>query len=177
MNFKKDVSCNLFCCLGKIFPPSNGADLTFIPGSTRKIVWSFTDDINSLSIRSWFFTPSDGGPKVGLARIFGDAGVQILNPSYEVAVEKPATLVLKNVNLTYNGTYQFLLAIAGTSDVVVYIAGKFFICVNWSLLLRERKKFLVSRLILIDWCTALPSILLCDLSLNLNHLFISVHTS
>ena len=91
-------------------------------------MWSFDDDIKSFSIRTWILTPSDGRPRVGLARIIGDGDVQLFTTSYEVAVEKPATLVLKNANLTYNGTYQFSLSPgASPSEVVVYIAGKFLI--------------------------------------------------
>ena len=98
--------------------------MTFIPGSTAKIVWSFTDDIESFSNRLWIFTPSDGRRRVGLAKIDGDGDVQMLTTSYQVAVEKPATLVLKNVNQTYDGTYRFSLSTDGSSEVVVYIAGK-----------------------------------------------------
>ena len=117
-------SC-LLLCEGKIFPPSNGTGVTIIPGSTEKIVWSFDDDIKSFTIRTWTFTPSDGRPQVGLARIQGDGDVQILNTSYEFAVEKPATLLLENVNLTYNGTYEFsLLPGPRPSEVMVYIAEK-----------------------------------------------------
>ena len=114
----------LFLFEGAVFPPSNGNRATFTPGSTDKIVWNFTDDIKSFSYRGWTFTPSDGRPEVGLAKIDGDGDVQILTNSYEVAVEKPATLVLKNVNLTHNGTYQFILSSVGLSKVVVFIAVK-----------------------------------------------------
>ena len=116
-------SC-LFLCEGAVVPQSNGASMTLIPGSTEKIVWSFTHDIKSYSYRLWLFIPSDGQPEVGLAKINGDGEVNILTTSYEVAVEKPATLVLKNVNLTCNGTYQFSLSGASPSEVVVYIAVK-----------------------------------------------------
>ena len=112
----------MFCCLGAVFSASNKTNVTFISGNTGKIVWSFTDEIKSFSYQIWTFTPSDGQPQVGLARINGDGNVEILTTSYEVAVEKPATLVLKNVNLTYDGTYRFSLSPqAGTSDVFVYI--------------------------------------------------------
>ena len=101
--------------------------MTFISGSTGRIMWSFDDDIKWYSTRTWTFTPTDGQPLVGLARISGDRAVQLFTTSYEFAVEKPATLVLKNVNLTYDGTYQFSLSQdAGASEVIVYIAGKFF---------------------------------------------------
>ena len=88
-------------------------------------MWSITDDIETFSVRSWTFKPSDGRRRVGLARIIGDDDVQILTTAYEVAVEKPATLILKNVNLTYDGTYLFSLSTDGSAEVVVYIAGKF----------------------------------------------------
>ena len=128
LEFKKIVGYNFFCCLGAVFIASNGINVTFIPGSTEKIVWSFTDDIKSFSLRLWTFTPSDGRLQVGLARIIGDGNVHIFTISYEVAVEKPATLVLKNVNLTYDGTYEFSLSPSGgsSSQVFVYIAGNFF---------------------------------------------------
>ena len=100
--------------------------MTFTPGSTEKLVWSFTDDIKSFSFRLWTFTPSDGRPEVGLAEIKGHGDVKILTTSYKVAVEKPATLVLKNVSVTFDGTYRFSLSPhANPSDVFVYIAGKF----------------------------------------------------
>ena len=113
---------------GAVFPPSNRTNLTFIPGTTDKIVWSFTDDLTRFSTRTWTFTPSDGRPQVNLAIIIGDGNVQRLALPYEFAVEKPATLVLKNVNLTYDGTYKFSLSPGGSSfDVFVYIAGKLLI--------------------------------------------------
>ena len=100
--------------------------MILLPGSTARIVWSFTDALKRYSTRTWTFTPSDGQPEVGLAKIIGDGDVEILTTSYQVAIEKPATLVLKNVNLTYNGTYRFSLSPhAGPSDIVVFIAGKF----------------------------------------------------
>ena len=89
------------------------------------MVRSFTHDIKSFSYRIWIFTPSDGRRRVGLAKINGHGDVQILSTSYEVAVEKPATLVLKNVNLTYYGTFQFSLSPdASSAEVVVYISVK-----------------------------------------------------
>ena len=112
-------------CLGKIFPPIDGTSLTVVPGSTGRIMWSFDDKIRSFIYRLWAFTPSNGQPQARLAIIFGDGDVQILTTSYEVAIEKPATLVLKNVNLTYNGTYKFFLSSrARPSEIILYIAGK-----------------------------------------------------
>ena len=81
--------------------------MTLTPGSMEKITWSFTDDKKGFSHRHLIFTTSGGRRRVGLAKIVGDGVPQILTTSSEVAVEKPATLVLKNVNLTYDGTYDF----------------------------------------------------------------------
>ena len=101
--------------------------MTFIPGSTEEIAWNFTDDITKLSRRIWIFTPSDGRQQVGLARFEGDGNVEILTTSCDITAEKPATLVLKNVNLTYNGTYEFSLSPngGGSFKVIVYIAGNY----------------------------------------------------
>ena len=118
----------MFCCLGAVFPPSNRTNLTFIPGSTEKLEWSLTDDITNFTTRTWTFIPSKRRLRVNVARIIGDGDVQLFTDSYEVAVEKPATLVLKNVDLTYDGTWEFSLSPgASPSEVVVYIAGKFLI--------------------------------------------------
>ena len=101
--------------------------MTVTPGSTGRIVWSFDDKIQSFTSRLWTMVSNDGQRAVGLAKISSDGDVQILTSLYDVTVEKPGTLVLKNVNLTYNGTYQFSLAPGGHSAVLVYIAGKFLI--------------------------------------------------
>lgn len=63
-----------------------------------------------------------------LARIIHDGPSQIRTKLYEVAIEKPATLVLKNVNGSYDGTYQFTLVTfhIDISEVVVFIAGTTF---------------------------------------------------
>ena len=119
--------------------------MTFIPGSTNKIMWSFDNDITEFSSRTWTFTPSDGGSQVGLAIIIGHGDVAKSTTLYDVAVEKPATLVLKNVNLTYNGTYQFSLSPgASASEVVVYIAGKLLIMCKLELFTPIKKKSVFS---------------------------------
>ena len=44
---------------------------------------------------------------------------------FDVDVEKPATLILKNVNSTYNGTYTFEITPGSHFlDVDVFIVGK-----------------------------------------------------
>ena len=92
------------------------------------MVWSLYD-VKRFHFRTWIFKPSDGRSQVDVARIIDDGDAEILTSLYDVAVEKPATLVLKNVNLTYNGTYEFSLVAGGSSSVVIYIAGKLlFMC-------------------------------------------------
>ena len=138
--------------LGKITSPPDGTRLTFLPGSTEKIQWTFDDDISlrrrgELSVdRSWYFTSSDGSQRERLATIYFDGEPGILNSSLPgVAIEKPATLVLKNIDLRNNGTYRFQLRnyfrftrlwysrrterhkfrhINEENEVVVYVAGK-----------------------------------------------------
>ena len=94
------------------------------------IKWSFTDDVSQVSSRKWYFTSSDGSfVNTRLARIIDDKALQIDNSGLSgVSIVKPATLFLKNVNQTYDGTYRFDLSGrggSGSSRVVVFIASKF----------------------------------------------------
>ena len=76
---------------------------------------------------AWSFTSSGGNKTELLAQISGENGDVIDTKLYEVDVIKPATLVLKNVNESYDGTYVFtaITAKTGISQVTVFIAGKF----------------------------------------------------
>ena len=104
--------------------------MTVLPRSTVNITWSFNNDISQVSLREWYFTSSDGSfVTERLARIFDDENPRI-DPSglSGVSIVKPATLLLKNVNQTYNGTYRFDLSArggSGSSQVVLIIASKF----------------------------------------------------
>ena len=103
--------------------------MTLLNESMAKIEWSIEPSLSNSSIvfRSWSFISSDGTAAL-LARIGSDNKVVINTKLYEVDIEKPATLVLKNVNGSYNGTYQFTLtttAGVSASEVVVFVAGKF----------------------------------------------------
>jgi hypothetical protein len=118
------------CCLGQITSPLDGTNFTFLPGSTAKIQWKFDNNINTVQSRIWYFTGSDGSKSVVIARIFLDRVPEEIpnNTLPGVTIEKPATLVLNNVDKRYNGKYRFhLLAIGVGGDfrVVVFIAGKF----------------------------------------------------
>ena len=78
-----------------------------------------------IRLRAWFFTSSDGkfSDKL-LAEISRDNDPVIETQKLDVDVEKPATLILNNVDMTYNGTYTFYLTPVGVSTVNVFIAGK-----------------------------------------------------
>ena len=98
-------------------------------GSTQTLNWTFNDPISQVNFRQWTFTGSDGSSAEQLATITAD-GDPVLSTTSSLlfAIEKPGALVLKSINVTYNGTYQFhLVAIGGgvISNVIVFIAGKF----------------------------------------------------
>ena len=104
--------------------------MTVLPGSTANIEWLFFDDVSQVISRTWYFTSSDGSfVNQRLASIFLDEDPRIDNSGLSgVSIVKPATLFLKNVNQTYNGTYRFDLSGrggSGSSRVVVFIASKF----------------------------------------------------
>ena len=92
------------------------------------ITWSFNDELTKVGFRVWYFTSSDGsfnGEELG--RIVSDGEFQPFPIGLSgVSIKKPATLLLKNVNQTYDGTYRFDLTapVGGRSEVVVYIASK-----------------------------------------------------
>ncbi len=106
--------------------------ITLLPGSTGKINWSYDADTSLLQLRKWNFKSGDGSRSGQLAVIYKDDEPDQLNTSLlpRFEIEKPATLVLKNVDYTYNGTYTFSLQTKSSfqnerSAVVVYIASKF----------------------------------------------------
>ena len=112
-------------CSGHVNPPTNGTKLTFCPGMTAKIDWSY-DNTSRARIRSWFFKSSDGLRKGELIKIDDNDLITIMNtliPMFQI--QQPATLILLNVSETYNGTYIFTLEPGTyTSEVTVHIAGK-----------------------------------------------------
>ena len=100
------------------------------PGSTVNITWSFKNDSSQVIARGWYFTRSDSSINWKLlASIFRDGQPEIENSGLSgISLVKPSTLLLENVNQTYDGTYRFVLSAhvgSGTSDVVVFVASKF----------------------------------------------------
>ena len=112
--------------------------MMFLPGSTAKLQWTYNcSEFCDLYWRyryrrrlDWYFTSSDGGQTERLAgsRIYRDSKPVIYNSSLpDVCVQKPATLILKNVDLRYNGTYLFQLDGLfhySRAQILVFIAGK-----------------------------------------------------
>ena len=127
----------LSCCLGGIVSPPEGTIYTFLSGSTGNLTWIFDDEISTLVLRAWYFTRVGGSTQELLATIHDD-NVPKIRPSDLSGVEivKPATLVLRHVNQSYDGKYRF--RIIGSSnqdvDIRVFIASKFFKRVNMGLL-------------------------------------------
>ena len=105
--------------------PARGDTLYFLKGSTARIEWSYTG-ITTLTGRLWTFTSIDMRfNKKLLAYIYEKAKPEIETQELDVDVEEPATLVLKNVNSTYNGTYSFEITPGRYfSEVDVFILGK-----------------------------------------------------
>ena len=124
------------CFVGQVEPPPNGNNLIFAPGSNARIAWTFhVMQGQQLSRRTWYFTSTDGTfTTKTIADIDGTEDPKILNSGLiGVTIEENATLVLKNVNRTYDGKYQFILvagASTGSSTVTVTIVGKSYVSKN-----------------------------------------------
>ena len=99
-----------------------------------KIDWSYVGDINNVLLRNWTFQSSDGSRTGKLAAMAFNLDPVKKNfsliPRTRFEIEKPATLVLKNVNQNFNGKYTFKLYTRSpnskrySSEVVVFIASK-----------------------------------------------------
>ena len=104
--------------------------MTISSGSTARILWTFDDNIQSFTRRYWSFTPRNSTWTV-LAYITGNGPVVPLTSLYDFEVQKPATLILKNVNETYNGAHKFALVPStglGEHEVTVFVQVNFVIC-------------------------------------------------
>ena len=125
------MSKNLLYCSGQIKPPTKGTTLTFLPGSTGKIDWSYTGSKSDIQLRIWFFNSSDGSRSGQLTAIFENRGSGTKNTTFisKFNIEEPAALILVDVDETYNGMFTFILYKKSAvqpdlSEVTVYIAGK-----------------------------------------------------
>ena len=117
----------MFCCSCIVFPVPG--DYTFVvpQGKDARINWKLNEQVSDLITRVWCFRSSDGGISEVLAFIIRDGQPNIENGSLPgVEIEKPATLVLKNVSMRYNGVYSFRISgnVDGTFLVTLFVAGK-----------------------------------------------------
>ena len=110
-----------------ITSPPEKTKYTFLPGRTAKITWKY-DDVTGVEYRSWTLKKYSNGPAKALASISNNETAQKRTTLYDFGIQKPATLLLRNVNQSYNGIYSFTLAVLGVPEarsVTVFIASKF----------------------------------------------------
>ena len=107
--------------------------MIFLKEPTVRIKWSLDFVLSTNINRTWSFKSSASGKDEILGEISRAGDITIVTRLYEVEIEKPATLVLKNVNGSYNGTYKFTLYPGlhdpSISEVVVFVAGKFLLII------------------------------------------------
>jgi hypothetical protein len=96
-----------------------------------KIDWSDVGDISKVQLRVWYFNTSESSQLRQLTARYLDRDPQPKNTSLipRFEIEKPATLVLKNVDQS-SGMYIFFLRTKFPSQlylskVVIIIASKF----------------------------------------------------
>lgn len=112
---------------GEITEPPDGSRKVAVQGKDFTIKWKFSDPVSDGMIRQWYF--KNASTSFSLCRIRDDDdNLDFKTDKLEFEITKPASLVLKNVDLHYNGTYTFALlpASGGTfiSTVLVFVAGK-----------------------------------------------------
>ena len=116
--------CFLCCLGGNILP--GVSKLILLPGSTGNLSWS---KISSRTRRTWYFMRSGGKTTEKLAEINFDDKIRIRQSSLSgIEVVNPATLLLKNVNQSYNGMYRLITTgkFLEINHVLVFIASKFY---------------------------------------------------
>lgn len=118
-----------FSFIGQIDLPPGGDKLILSAGSNGTIAW-FTRDPDNVDYRSWSFTKSSGNKSRSVASSGAQgANVKYGNSGLDVRIQQPDTLVLINVNQSYDGLYRLniISSVSGghTSDVTVYITSKF----------------------------------------------------
>lgn len=143
LNFKEKYKILTFVGQIKKPWPLDGDKLIFLPGSTVKIKWKFqVSDISDVRFRYWYFTSSNGRFKEDLAEAIKNNNPVILTTRLTgVSIEEQATLVLKNVNESYDGVYKFILtasSASGSSEVRLIIAGAFFILLHLHFILSNK---------------------------------------
>ncbi|XP_046857382.1 uncharacterized protein LOC124450780 [Xenia sp. Carnegie-2017] len=107
-------------CKAELIAPSDR--LVFAPGEDGRIVWTYSGDINQIFFQGLTFT----GASTSLVVVSRGKVVDRVSNGLDFQFVLPLTLILKNVNQTYNGTYTMEVSLAsGTlppSPVHVFIA-------------------------------------------------------
>jgi hypothetical protein len=102
--------------------------IVVLPGSTERVKWTFVGNPARASLL-WYFVRRGGSKIEELAIKFRTDDLLIPNSSLPgVAIETPATLVLKNINERYNGKYWFSVQVYSRVDdaeVEVFVLGTF----------------------------------------------------
>ena len=128
VHFYKKLS--YFLLLAEIFLPPFGNLIYIANGSNVNLPWTYDFGAKIIVQRVWAFSKTGKSSDLkALATIIVDRKPDITNTTLNnVNITKPATLVLKNVNLDNNGTYRFTVALGGVSvapfsEIVVIIQG------------------------------------------------------
>ena len=114
----------VFPCEGQV---KNGDRVVLPPEGPAKVQWQFNiQNIKDVKFRSWHFTSSDGTLRNELLATISDDEEAVMETKLlaGLEIEKPATLVLKNVNQSYNGSYKFTIigtGIDGAGSAVTII--------------------------------------------------------
>ena len=116
-----------FHCVGQISHPSDGNTFVVLPGQNVTLAWKIHINISDVQVRSWRFLPKGNS----FADIVLDQEVieKVQYAPGPFIIKKPSTLILKNINIQYNGTYRLGIFVHGvsfyTSYVHVFVAGKY----------------------------------------------------
>ena len=110
-------------------PPSDR--LVYAPGEDVRIVWTYSGDFNEITLQRLSFT----GASTYLVIVRNGKVSRRVSNGLDFQFVLPFTVILKNINQTYNGTYTMEAGLASgmlpRSPVPVFIAG---LCVDLSVL-------------------------------------------
>ena len=123
--FKYAQKCHFVNLLGAIYLVGKN-NRVVLPGSDVEIKWTFDDDLDKLIVRVWNYATKNEE----LASIIRKGSVQETNSTLSTGAEfnEKGTMVLRNVDDSYNGTYYFQVLVTGStgdiSYVDVFVAGR-----------------------------------------------------
>ena len=125
---------NLFSFLAAtgISLPSYGNVTYVTKGSDVSLVWTYDFGVGAIiGLKQWLFIDIRRSidPTLLIVLNGGTSTIDSKSPFKNIDATEPGTLVLKNVNIDHNGTYRFLVNVAGVfptsaSDILVIILDK-----------------------------------------------------